>query len=1064
MREARSGDRYLLCSDGLSGVVSAETLAEALTIADPQDCSDRLIELALKGGGPDNVTCIVADVVDVDYGEHDPIYGGAAGDGRADRPPGDSAAARASAATLTRSEPEPRPAPAVSETPRRGGAKRGRLRLALAALAVVAIARIAVIAAKIYVDNQYYVASSGDQVAIYQGVPGTFLGVTLQEVVENPGLRVADLTPVARQQLSGDGIRVEDLDGARATVARLGAEQMLPPCRPAVLPGAVPPAGARSPGPRPPPPPAPPVRPRWPRPPRPSRRSRGGTAARCRSGAPDRSGGAGPGAPGAPGIERPADRTALRPAVAAAVSTRRGVELALLALRRGHHHRRPGARRGQPGAGADLDAALPRRGLPRRSSPPPTSRCASSRPTPTRSCCPLAALLNGLGLVMIHRVDLARIARAASLGNDEPAAGGAAPGRLDRGRPRVLRRRARARARPPHALAVRLHRRVRRPGAARPARGAARLALGGQRRPHLDPARARPASSPASSRRSCSSSSSRRSSSSSATCSPRAGKRFLGMTFPRPRDLGPLLVAWGVAMAVLVFESDLGTSLMFFGIVLVMLYVATERISWVIIGLIIFGAGAFAAWTFVSRVQIRVSVWLDPFADYNGRGFQVSQGLFGLATGGMGGTGLGAGPPGARAVREHRLHLHLARRGARASSGSRRCCCSTACSPPGRCAARWPCATRSASCSPPGLGLRHRVAGVRRRRRRHQPHPEHRHHGPVRVLRRVVAGGQLRARRAGAAGVQRGPPAGARQAPGPGARARRRSRPWPRPAPRWSRRDQVRTPTARECARSAAGPAAPPAAPREEGPEESEHPAATGLPRGHGAGPAAAGPGHLDPGRQGRRVPRRPPQRPRPARRVLPPARPDLAGGEVLAQSVESPDPGDRLRYLRQYTDGPLYAPVTGYYSQIYGAGGMERAMDPVLNGTDDRLFVRRISDADHRARPGGRQRRAQHRPADPARGLRGDDLAGATRARSWRSARRPARSSRWSPRRRTTRTRWPATRAPPSSTRGTRSPRTTRRRCRTARSARPTRPGRPSRSSTRRPRSRPGSSARRPR
>ena len=140
MREARSGDRYLLCSDGLSGVVSAETLAEALTIADPQDCSDRLIELALKGGGPDNVTCIVADVVDVDYGEHDPIYGGAAGDGRPDRPPGDSAAARASAATLTRSEPESRPAPAVSETPRRGGAKRGRLRLALAALAVVALA------------------------------------------------------------------------------------------------------------------------------------------------------------------------------------------------------------------------------------------------------------------------------------------------------------------------------------------------------------------------------------------------------------------------------------------------------------------------------------------------------------------------------------------------------------------------------------------------------------------------------------------------------------------------------------------------------------------------------------------------------------------------------------------------------------------------------------------------------------------------------------------------------------------------------------------------------------
>ena len=74
----------------------------------------------------------------------------------------------------------------------------------------------------------------------------------------------------------------------------------------------------------------------------------------------------------------------------------------------------------------------------------------------------------------------------------------------------------------------------------------------------------------------------------------------------------------------------------------------------------------------------------------------------------------------------------------------------------------------------------------------------------------------------------------------------------------------------------------------------------------------------------------------------------------MLAQSVESPDPGDRLRFLRQYTDGPLYAPVTGYYSQIYGAGGMERAMDPVLNGTDDRLFVRRISDAVTGRDPGG--------------------------------------------------------------------------------------------------------------
>ena len=244
VREARSGDRYLLCSDGLSGVVSAETLADALTIPDPQDCSDRLIELALKGGGPDNVTCIVADVVDVDYGEHDPIYGGAAGDGRADPPPGDSAAARASAATLTRREPEPRPTPVASE-PARGRSRRGRLRLALAALTVVALAAIGVIAAQVYIDNQYYVSTAGENVAIYQGVPGSFLGLPLQEVVGEPGPRTVDLTPYARQQLAGEGIPAEDFAGAQETIRRLTEQQMLPPCpapqpAPAPVPGVPP--------------------------------------------------------------------------------------------------------------------------------------------------------------------------------------------------------------------------------------------------------------------------------------------------------------------------------------------------------------------------------------------------------------------------------------------------------------------------------------------------------------------------------------------------------------------------------------------------------------------------------------------------------------------------------------------------------------------------------------------------------------------------------------------------------------------------------------------------------
>ncbi|RZS37536.1 cell elongation-specific peptidoglycan biosynthesis regulator RodA [Herbihabitans rhizosphaerae] len=124
-----------------------------------------------------------------------------------------------------------------------------------------------------------------------------------------------------------------------------------------------------------------------------------------------------------------------------------------------------------------------------------------------------------------------------------------------------------------------------------------------------------------------------------------AGRRVLGIDLPRARDLGPILVAWAVSIAVLVAEKDLGSSLLFFGIVLVMLYVATERAVWVVAGLTLFAGGAFVAWSLFDHVRTRVDVWLDPFADYEHGGFQIAQGLFGFATGGVGGTGLGAGRP-----------------------------------------------------------------------------------------------------------------------------------------------------------------------------------------------------------------------------------------------------------------------------------------------------------------------------------------------------------------------------------------------------------------------------------
>ncbi|MDG2301823.1 MAG: FtsW/RodA/SpoVE family cell cycle protein [Acidimicrobiales bacterium] len=123
------------------------------------------------------------------------------------------------------------------------------------------------------------------------------------------------------------------------------------------------------------------------------------------------------------------------------------------------------------------------------------------------------------------------------------------------------------------------------------------------------------------------------------------GARRFGIAVPDFRHLGPILLAWGVSLVVMVAEKDLGSSLLFFTLFISLLWISTGKTSYLVMSAVLFFGGALLAWSQFSHVQERVDIWIHPFNDPTGDGYQIVQSSFALAEGGLTGTGLGVGNP-----------------------------------------------------------------------------------------------------------------------------------------------------------------------------------------------------------------------------------------------------------------------------------------------------------------------------------------------------------------------------------------------------------------------------------
>jgi protein phosphatase len=221
VRQVLKGDRYLICSDGLSGVVSSETIGENMRdIADPQVCVERLVQLALRGGGPDNITVVIADATDADIVEQAPIVGGAAARDRGNNTVADSSSAAARAAAL---QQPPRPAQPDANSYERDEPepKRHPVRTSLLLLVLLAVLGGGLWLGYRYTQDQYYVgATESGQLAIFRGVPGQIAGLDLSSVNETSSARLDDLTTVAQDRVK-QGIQADSRPDAQRQLAEL---------------------------------------------------------------------------------------------------------------------------------------------------------------------------------------------------------------------------------------------------------------------------------------------------------------------------------------------------------------------------------------------------------------------------------------------------------------------------------------------------------------------------------------------------------------------------------------------------------------------------------------------------------------------------------------------------------------------------------------------------------------------------------------------------------------------------------------------------------------------------